>query len=50
MAVEAAVERRRNDRDVRKFQEHYPEWKFRYGLREILEEIYEAVKTENRES
>ena len=36
--------------DVRKFQEHYPEWKFRYGLREILEEIYEAVKTENRES
>ena len=30
--------------DVRKFQEHYPEWKFRYGLRKILEEIYEAVK------
>jgi CDP-paratose 2-epimerase len=30
--------------DVRKFQEHYPEWKFRYGLREILEEIYQAVK------
>ena len=30
--------------DVRRFQEHYPEWKFRYGLREILEEIYEAVK------
>ena len=30
--------------DVRKFQEHYPEWKFRYGLREILQEIYEAVK------
>ncbi|HEV2841156.1 MAG TPA: NAD-dependent epimerase/dehydratase family protein [Chthoniobacterales bacterium] len=29
--------------DVRKFQEHYPEWKFRYGLREILEEIYAAV-------
>ena len=20
--------------DVRKFQEHYPDWKFRYGLRE----------------
>ena len=33
--------------DVRKFQEHYPEWKFRYDLREILEEIYQAV---NRES
>ena len=32
--------------DVRKFQEHYPHWKFRYGLREILEEIYAAVKTD----
>jgi CDP-paratose 2-epimerase len=30
--------------DVRKFQEHYPKWKFRYGLRQILEEIYAAVK------
>ena len=29
--------------DVRKFQEHYPTWKFRYGLREILEEIHQAV-------
>src|SRR5438270_10591747 len=29
--------------DVRKFQEHYPAWKFRYGLREILEEIHRAV-------
>jgi CDP-paratose 2-epimerase len=29
--------------DVRKFQEHYPGWSFRYGLREILEEIHEAV-------
>jgi CDP-paratose 2-epimerase len=29
--------------DVRKFQEHYPTWKFRYGLRAILEEIHEAV-------
>jgi CDP-paratose 2-epimerase len=29
--------------DVRRFQEHYPSWKFRYGLREILEEIHEAV-------
>jgi CDP-paratose 2-epimerase len=28
--------------DVRKFQSHYPQWKFRYGLREILEEIYRA--------
>ena len=29
--------------DVRKFQAHYPEWKFRYGLREIMEEIHAAV-------
>jgi len=29
--------------DVRKFQEHYPAWNFRYGLREILEEIHAAV-------
>jgi CDP-paratose 2-epimerase len=29
--------------DVRKFQKHYPAWKFRYGLREILDEIYRAV-------
>ena len=29
--------------DVRRFQEHYPKWKFRYGLREILEEIHDAV-------
>ena len=30
--------------DVRKFQSHYPEWKFRFGLREILEQIFRAVK------
>ena len=30
--------------DVRKFQEHYPAWKFRYGLRDILDEIYRAVR------
>jgi CDP-paratose 2-epimerase len=29
--------------DVRKFQQHYPSWKFRYSLREIVEEIYRAV-------
>ncbi|MBV9008564.1 MAG: NAD-dependent epimerase/dehydratase family protein [Verrucomicrobia bacterium] len=28
--------------DVRKFQSHFPQWKFRYGLRQILEEIYGA--------
>jgi CDP-paratose 2-epimerase len=30
--------------DVRKFQSHYPGWKFRYGLREILDEIHTAVR------
>jgi len=29
--------------DVRKFQQHYPGWKFRYGLREILQEIHAAI-------
>jgi CDP-paratose 2-epimerase len=29
--------------DVRKFQNHYPKWKFRYDLREILDEIHHAV-------
>jgi CDP-paratose 2-epimerase len=28
--------------DVRKFQAHYPGWKYRYGLRDILEEIGHA--------
>ena len=32
--------------DVRKFQSHYPKWNFRYGLRETLEEIHAAVKTQ----
>ena len=30
--------------DVRKFQGDYPNWKFRYGLRQILDEIYAALK------
>jgi CDP-paratose 2-epimerase len=29
--------------DVRRFQSHYPSWKFRYDLRAILEEIHRAV-------
>ena len=29
--------------DVRKFQAHYPKWKFRYGMRDILEEIHAAL-------
>jgi len=28
--------------DVRKFQSHFPDWRYRYGLREILEEIHSA--------
>ncbi|MDY6937869.1 MAG: NAD-dependent epimerase/dehydratase family protein [Cyanobacteriota bacterium] len=28
--------------DVKKFQSHYPEWEYRYNLRNILEEIYKA--------
>lgn len=30
--------------DVRKFQRHYPDWKFRYSQRQILEEIHDAVR------
>jgi CDP-paratose 2-epimerase len=29
--------------DTRKFQTHYPRWKFRYGLPEMLCEIHDAV-------
>jgi len=28
--------------DVRKFQSHYPQWKYRYGMKEILREIHAA--------
>lgn len=28
--------------DVRRFQSHYPNWKYRYDLRRTLEEIYQA--------
>jgi CDP-paratose 2-epimerase len=31
--------------NMRKFQQHYPAWQFRYGLREMLEEIQIAVST-----
>ena len=30
--------------DVRKFQSHYPAWKYRYNLRAILEEIHQACR------
>jgi len=29
--------------DVRKFQEHYPDWSYQYNQRDILEEIYKAL-------
>ena len=28
--------------DVRKFQYHYPDWQYKYSLRDILEDIYNA--------
>ncbi len=28
--------------DVRKFQAHYPQWRYRYGMKEILQEIHAA--------
>ena len=28
--------------DVRKFQQHFPKWKYRYDLQAILQEIYQA--------
>src|SRR5256886_1840203 len=31
--------------DNGKFQQHYPRWKFRYGLRETLNEIYRALSS-----
>jgi CDP-paratose 2-epimerase len=30
--------------DVSKFQSHYPDWQYRFDLRAILEQIYEAVR------
>jgi len=29
--------------DVRKFQAHYPDWSYHYGIREILTEIHQAL-------
>ncbi len=34
--------------DVRKFQSHYPQWTYKYGLHEILQEIYHGLV--NRET
>ena len=30
--------------DVSKFQKHYPEWKYRYGIQETLQDIYDVQK------
>jgi CDP-paratose 2-epimerase len=30
--------------DVRKFQQHYPQWSFGYDIRSILREIVEATR------
>lgn len=29
--------------DVRKFQEHYPDWQYEYGIDDILVQIYEGI-------
>ena len=29
--------------DVRKFQNHYPSWSYRYGLKDILQQIHDAM-------
>jgi CDP-paratose 2-epimerase len=29
--------------DVRKFQRHYPQWRYQFDLRSILEQIHAAV-------
>jgi CDP-paratose 2-epimerase len=31
--------------DVRKFQSHYPDWKYQYAIEDILAEIYQACHT-----
>jgi CDP-paratose 2-epimerase len=30
--------------DVSKFQSHYPDWKFTYGIKETLDEMYYSMK------
>ena len=34
--------------DVRKFQVHYPEWEYSYGLTEMLREIYQGLLSRER--
>jgi len=28
--------------DVKKFQSHFPKWKYKYNIQDILEDIYQA--------
>ena len=30
--------------DVRRFQSHYPNWKYQFGLRQLMEEIYKGFE------
>lgn len=34
--------------DVRKFMRHYPEWRWQFGIRDILVQIYDALTGEDR--
>jgi CDP-paratose 2-epimerase len=36
--------------DVSKFRAHYPQWSYRYNLRDILQAIYEGWKTRAADS
>lgn len=31
--------------DVRKFQKHYPDWKYEFGLKDILKQIFDGLKS-----
>jgi CDP-paratose 2-epimerase len=31
--------------DVRKFQEHYPDWQYHFNIEDILEQIYNGLRT-----
>ena len=31
--------------DVRKFQQHYPDWKYQFDLKAILQQIHQAIIT-----
>ena len=36
--------------NVRKFQSHYPRWKYSYDIRGILQEIHRAMRTPSQSS